>query len=138
MIGLVIASAINLTALQATIIAPTDAFRGCLRDATTKAKSEKVPGDGIEAYLKNACTAQMGSLKEALVAFRRKNGMSSKAAADDAEMTVDDYVSTPADNYKFMANMNAPKPAAPAAAPAAAVVTPAAAPATPATQPPKH
>ena len=32
-----------------------------------------------------------------------KNGMGKKAAADDAEMTVDDYVATPADNYKFMA-----------------------------------
>lgn len=137
MIALLVASAINLAALQAAIAAPTDAFRGCLRDAATKAKSEKVPGDGIEAYLKNACIAPMGTLKGALVAFRMKNGMTRKAAADDAEMTVDDYVSTPADNYKFMASMDAPKPAAPAPATAPAVVTPAAAPAT-ATQPPKH
>jgi len=133
MIALLVASAINLAALQASIAAPTDAFRGCLRDAATKAKSEKVPGDGIEAYLKNACAVQMGSLKEALVAFRMKNGMSRKAAGDDAEMTVDDYVSTPAENYKFMANMDA-KPAPTAAPPA---ITPAAAPAT-STQPPKH
>ena len=137
MIALLVASAINLAALQAAIAAPTDAFRGCLRDAATKAKSEKVPGDGIEAYLKNACIVPMGTLKGALVAFRMKNGMTRKAAADDAEMTVDDYVSTPADNYKFMASMDAPKPAAPAPATAPAVVTPAAAPAT-ATQPPKH
>jgi hypothetical protein len=59
-----------------------------------------------------------------------KNGMGRKAALDDADMTVDDYVSTPADNYKFMANMDAPKAAAPPAAKPA--VTPAAA-----TQPPK-
>jgi hypothetical protein len=134
MIALLVASAINLAALQASIAAPTDAFRGCLREAATKAKSEKVPGDGIEAYLKNACTVQMGSLKEALVAFRMKNGMSRKAAGDDAEMTVDDYVSTPADNYKFMANMDAK----PAPTPAPPAITPAAAPATPPTQPPKH
>lgn len=134
MIALVIASAISLTGLQASITAPTEAFRGCLRDAATKAKSEKVTGDGIEAYLKNACTVQMGTLKEALVAFRIKNGMTHKAAADDAEMTVDDYVSTPADNYRFVANMDAPKPAAvtPAPAPAPAA-TAAAAP----SQPPK-
>jgi hypothetical protein len=126
MIALLAASAISLAASQATIAAPTDAFRGCLREAAIKAKNEKVAGDGIEAYLKTACTAQMGTLKDALVAFRMKNGMSRKAAASDADMTVDDYVATPADNYKFMAEMNAPK-----AAPAA--VTPAAAP----TQPPK-
>jgi hypothetical protein len=127
MIALLMASGISLAAAQATIAAPTTAFRGCLRDAATKAKTEKVPGDGIETYLKTACTGQMGSLKEALIVFRMKNGMTRKAASSDADMTVDDYVATPADNYKFMAEMDKPKAAAPA------TVTPAAAP----TQPPK-
>jgi hypothetical protein len=132
MIILLAASAINLAALQASITAPTDAFRGCLREAATKAKTDKVTADGIEDYLRNACTVQMGTLKTALVAFRIKNGMTKKAAADDAEMTVDDYVSTPADNYKFIVGMDAPKPApapAPAAAAPAAGATPAAQPA---------
>jgi hypothetical protein len=132
MIGLVIGSAIYLTGLQASIAAPTDSFRGCLREAAVKAKAEKVTGDAIEAYLRTACTAQMGPLKEALIAFRLKNGMTRKAAASDAEMTVDDYVSTPADNYKFMANQNAPKPQAPAVSAATPAPTPAAA-----SQPPK-
>ena len=134
MIALLVASAISLAAAQASIAAPTDAFRGCLREAAVKAKSDKVSGDGIEAYLKSACTVQMGSLKEALVAFRMKNGMTRKSAADDAQMTVDDYVATPADNYKYMANMDAPKAAA---TPPRPVPTPAAAPATPPIQPPK-
>jgi hypothetical protein len=132
MIALVGASVIYLIATQASIAGPTDAFRGCLREAATKAKSEKVAGDGIEAYLKNACTVQMGTLKDALVTFRMKNGMTRKAAASDAEMTVDDYVATPADNYKFMANMDAPKTATPVAPP-----TPAPTPAAVSTQPPK-
>lgn len=138
MIALLVASAINLTALQASIAGPTDAFRACLRQAAAKAKNDKVLGDGIEGYLKTACTAQMGSLKAALVAFRMKNGMTHKAADSDAEMTVDDYVSTPADNYKFMADMEK-KAAAPEAPPVAAPVkaTPAAASTAPATQPPK-
>lgn len=119
MIALVVASAINLTVLQASISAPTDSFRGCLREATGKATSEKVAGDAIESYLRSACTAQMGTLKQALIAFRLKNGMARKAAADDANMTVEDYIATPAENYKFMANMNAPKSATPATAPAA-------------------
>ena len=127
MIALLAATAINLVAMQATISAPTDAFRGCLREAATKAKNEKVPGDGIETYLKTACTAQMGTLKDALIAFRMKNGMARKAAASDADMTVEDYVATPADNYKFMADS-----AAKTAAPATPVVTQAAV-----TQPPK-
>jgi hypothetical protein len=115
-----------LTGLQATINAPTTAFRGCLKQAGEKAKNEKVAADAIEAYIRNACTAQGDALKTAVVAFRVKNGMAKKAAAADAEMTIDDYVGTIVDNYQFMADYNKPKPA-PAAAPAA--------PATPASQP---
>ena len=70
MIALLSASAIVLAALQASIAAPTDAFRGCLREAATKAKSEKVGGDAIEAYLRNACSGQMTTLKSAVIAFR--------------------------------------------------------------------
>jgi hypothetical protein len=130
MIAIVGVSAIALSMLQASITAPTESFRGCLREAAMKAQSDKVTGDKIEDYLRGACTTQMGALKDALVAFRLKNGMNKKEAASDAEMTVDDYVSTPADNYKFMINYNAaPQPAAaPAATPAAAK---------PSSQPPK-
>jgi hypothetical protein len=117
MIMLLGASALTLAALQASIAAPTKDFRGCLHDAAAKATSEKISADSIEDYLRNACTAQMGSLKDALVQFRLKNGMSKKAAGDDAQMTIDDYVATPADNYRFAAEQNAPKPT-PAAAPA--------------------
>jgi hypothetical protein len=121
------ASAMYLTGLQATINAPTTAFRGCLKQAGEKAKNEKVGGDAIEAYIRNACTAQGDALKTAVVAFRVKNGMAKKAAADDANMTIDDYVGTIVDNYQFMADYNKPK-----AAPAAAPATPASQP-----QPPK-
>ena len=137
MIAIVSVSAITLALLQASISGPTDAFRGCLREAAAKAQSAKVGGDKIEDYLKTACTTQMGALTTAIVAFRVKNGMTKKAAANDAAMTVDDYVSTPADNYKFMTNMDA-KQASATAAPSATttakpVVTPASAP----SQPPK-
>ena len=125
MIALLGASAIVLSALQASIAAPTEAFRGCLHEAANKATSEKIAGDAIEAYLKAACSTQMSSLKTAVIAFRMKNGMGRKAAADDAEMTVDDYVATPAEKYQFMANLNAPKqPAAgPTPAPTQAAVS---------------
>jgi len=105
--------AITLAALQASINAPTAEFRGCLRDATAKATSEKVGPDAIEAYLRNACTVQAQSLRSALIAFRLKNGMGKKAASEDAAMTVDDYVLTPVDNFKFMATRNAPVQAPP-------------------------
>ena len=117
MILLLGASALSLAALQASINAPTEAFRGCLRQAVAKATTEKVAADAIDPYLRNACSVQMGSLKSAVVAFRVKNGMSKKAAADDADMTVEDYVATPVDNYKFMATMNQPAQAQPDSSP---------------------
>ncbi len=109
MIALLGASAIILTALQATINAPRDEFRECLKAATQKATSEKVGADAIDSYLSGACTVQMQSLKSAVVAFRLKNGMARKAAAEDAQMTVEDYMSSPVDNYKFMVVQNAPR-----------------------------
>ena len=130
MIVWVAASSVLLTMLQASINAPTTAFRGCLKEAATKATNEKVAADGIEAYLRNTCSASMGGLKSAVVAFRTKNGMAKKAAAADADMTVDDYVATWVEKYQFMAELNAPPPAAKPAP--AAQATPAAAP-----QPPK-
>jgi len=130
MIALLGASAITLTALQATINAPTEAFRNCLHEPSDKATKEKVAGDAFEAYARTACGVQMGALKSAVVAFRMKNGMSRKAAGDDAEMTVDDYVGTSVDKYQFFASENAkntpPPPAVAPAATANAKATPAA------------
>ncbi len=123
MIALLGASALTLVALQAGINAPTEAFRGCLREASTKAATEKVGAEAIEAYLRANCSVQMDSLRAAVIAFRVKNGMAKKVAAEDANMTVDDYVATPVEKYKYMAEMLSAKPQA------------AAAPATPAAQP---
>jgi hypothetical protein len=139
MISLIGLSAVTLSMLQATVAAPTAEFRGCLREAAKKATTEKVAADGIEDFLRGACSALMGTLKGALVSFRMKNGMGKKAAADDAQMTIDDYVAAPADTYRFLAKRDAPATVQPAAAatpaPQAATATPAVQPATP--QPPK-
>jgi hypothetical protein len=127
MVILVGASALMLAGLQASTTAATTSFRGCLHETVAKATSEKVSADTIETYLRDACTVQMGSLKQALVDFGIKNGMSRREAASDAQMTIDNYVSTPVDNYKFIAKQDTPQ-SAPAAAQATPVVTPAAQP----------
>ena len=127
MIALIGASAIFFTALQASINAPTEAFRGCLKAAAAKATSSKVAADGIEDFFKTECSAQMASLKSAVVAFRVKNGMARKAAVEDATMTAEDYMAAPVDRYRFMAEMNANAAKSQAAAPASAA-TPASAP----------
>jgi hypothetical protein len=133
MIALVVASTIYLTGMQAAINAPRDAFRNCLKEASAKAATDKVAGDAYEAYIRSACTAKLATLKDALVGFSVKNGMARKSAANDAEMTIDDYIASSVDHYKYMADFNAPKPAAaaPVAAAATPAPTPAAAPATP-------
>ena len=139
MLGLIGASAITLLAMQAAINAPTEAFRGCLKSNSEKATKEKVASDGIDAYLRGACSVEMGTLKDAVIAFRMKNGMGKKAAAEDASMTVDDYVATTVDKYQFMADFNKPKQApAPAQAQAAAAVPAAPAAQASAPQPPKQ
>ena len=130
MIALIGASAIFFTALQASINAPTEAFRGCLKSAATKATEAKVAGDGIEDYFKTECSVQMESLKSAVVAFRVKNGMAKKAAVEDANLTVEDYMAAPADRYRFIAGMQAS-----AAKPPEAKTEAAPAQATPAAQP---
>ena len=129
MIALIGASAIFFTALQASINAPTEAFRGCLKSASARATESKVAPDGIEDYFKTECSAQMESLKNAVVAFRVKNGMAKKTAVEDANMTVEDYMAAPADRYRFIAGMNAPAKVEPPKPDAAQ------APATPASQP---
>jgi hypothetical protein len=128
MIALVAASAIYLTGLQAAINAPRDEFRACLKQTGAKATSEKVAADVYETYLRAACSGQLSSLRSALIGFSMKNGMARKQASSDADMTVDDYISSSVDHYKFMADVNGPpKPATAAPAPAAQA-TPAAAP----------
>ena len=124
MIVLLGASAITLTALQGVINAPRDAFRACLRAASEKAETEKVGGEAIEAYLRNACSGQASSLRSAVAAFNMKNGMARNTAAADASSTVDDYLAPKVDNYKFMAEQNAPAKAAPAPAPVVASAQP--------------
>lgn len=118
MVLLVGAMAVSLTMLQAAINVPRDAFRSCMRDAATSAKSENVSGDAFEAYMRGKCSVELGSLRNALIAFNLKNGMAKKAAAADADMTVDDYVASPVDKYKFMAGLAVKaEPATPPAAP---------------------
>lgn len=139
MIVLIAASAVSMLASQAAVAAPTIAYKDCLKQTSIQAKKEKVGGDAYEAYVRNACNAQITALRDALVAFEVKNGTKRKDAAQDADMTVDDYLASSVDNYKFLAGVAADNAKAEADAKskaAAATPTPAATPAA-APQPPK-
>jgi len=138
MIVLVMGSAMYLLATQASMAAPTNAFKECLKQTSAKAKGEKVAPAAYEAYARTACSAQLSALTGAITAFNVKNGMKRKDAADDAELTAGDYLASSVDKYQYLAGVDAENAkaesaaAAPPAAPATPPVTPAAAP-----QPPK-
>lgn len=136
MIALLAASAMALTGLQATINAPRDAFKACLKDASAKASTEKVGADAYEAYVRNNCSTQLGSFKGAVVKFDMGNKMSKKASDEDADSMISDFVSSALDHYKYVTGADS-KPKENASAPAPAATTPP--PPTPAvaTQPPK-
>ena len=140
MIALIAASAMYLAASQAAVAAPTNAYKDCLKQTSIAAKKSKIAGDAYEAYVRNACSAQITGLREALIAFEVKNGTKRKDAATDADLTVDDYLASSVDNYKFLTGVDADNAKAEADARAKAAATPApAAQPTPASapQPPK-
>lgn len=129
MIALVGATVISLIAGQAAIAAPRTAFTACLKQVEPRATSQKVAGDAYEAFVRNTCSAQLETLRSAMVGFNVRNGMSRKDAAKDADLMIDDYLASSIDHYKFMVSTNEP-PTTAAAPPAAPTV-----PATPAQQP---
>ena len=132
MIILLAASSITLTALQASINAPREAFRTCLKEANSKASSEKVTADAYEAYVRNTCGSQLGAFKGAVVKFDMGNKMSKKASDDDANSMIADFVSSALDHYKYTTGASSATKQA-ASAPAPAATTPP--PPTPAAQP---
>lgn len=131
MIVLLAASTITLTALQASINAPREAFRVCLKEGTTKATGEKVAPDAYDAYIRAHCSGPLSSFKSAAMNFDMKNKMSKKAASEDADAMVGDMVSSLQERYEYdFTKLNGPVKQE-AAAPKAAVMpqpTPAAEP----------
>lgn len=139
MIALVMGSALYMIAAQASMAAPTNAFKDCLKQTSAKAKNEKVAPANYEAYARNACGAQLSGLTNAITSFNVKNGMKRKDAADDAELTAGDYLASSVDKYQYLAGVDADnaKAAAAAAPPAPAPTAPVQATPASAPQPPK-
>lgn len=118
MIALLSASAVLVAVLQAGINAPRDAFGDCLKASAAKAATEKVEGDAFEAYLQNACAAQITAYRDASIRFDMKNGVSRKEAASATDDMVNGWLESSIENYKHRAGARA-------AAPTKAAVTPA-------------
>ena len=124
MIALVMGSALYMIAAQASMAAPTNAFKDCLKQTSAKAKSEKVAPANYEAYARSACGAQLTGLTNSITSFNVKNGMKRKDAADDAELTAGDYLASSVDKYQYLAGVDAQNAKAAVAAPPAPAATP--------------
>lgn len=107
MIILTMASGISMLGLQASVNAPRSAFAACVKEASAKAKAENVKVDAYGDYLKAACSPAGAKLKNALIAFDTKNGVSKARASEDAQMELDDTFDADIRTYK---RLNAPDP----------------------------
>ena len=73
----------------------------CLKNAVASAKTSNVGVDGFKDYAQKTCATVEGGFKARLVTFNVKNGMSKKAAADDAQIQLEDYMYTYEEKYRY-------------------------------------
>lgn len=102
---------VGLLVSQAAINVPRQAFSSCLKQAAASAETQKVSPDQFKAHVLAACSAQASSFKGALVSFDVKNGIKRAQAVEDAQLQVDDYVASSAENYAAKVERMTPKAA---------------------------
>jgi hypothetical protein len=85
---------------SAPINAKRDAFLTCLEQQVAAAKTQKIAGDAFETAVREACAASANALKAELIAFDLKNKVPRKLASEDAQLQVDDFLSTSVSQYK--------------------------------------
>jgi len=81
--------------------ADRSAYVSCLKDAVANAKGASVTADGFKDYAHKTCASVADGFRAKLVSFNVKNGMSKKAAADDAQVQLDDYVYSAEERYRY-------------------------------------
>jgi len=81
--------------------ADRSAYVSCLKDAVQSAKGANVGVDAFKDYAHKTCAAIEQSFKAKLVSFNLKNGMSKKAAVEDADVQLEDYVYTAEERYRY-------------------------------------
>ena len=112
MLSMVIASAISAAAFQnAAATNARSALMTCLRSAVADAEKGKMAVEALTPHLRQACAADAGKLKSALVAFDVKNGIGRKQAAEDADLQLDDYYATQEEHYRYDVEKRSPKAA---------------------------
>jgi hypothetical protein len=100
MIQLAIASAVlALTWQSAAADSARTALRTCIKQAAVEAKAQKVTSDAFPAFVRQKCTAQAASFKSAVWAFDSKNKVSRAQSESDANLQIEDFVTTAEQRY---------------------------------------
>ena len=76
-------------------------FADCLKQADSRAKSEKVAVEGFVAFAKTTCAGSEAPFQSSLTSANASHGMSKKAAATDAADQIDSYYTERLENYKI-------------------------------------
>ncbi|HEU4705073.1 MAG TPA: hypothetical protein VFS45_05145 [Sphingomicrobium sp.] len=80
-----------------------DNYLSCLDKAFEGAKAQKMPAEGLDAHLRQACASIESSFEASLIAFDVKNKVPRKQAAADAQVQVDDFVTSLVERYRALA-----------------------------------
>ncbi|HUE79041.1 MAG TPA: hypothetical protein VMN38_05370 [Sphingomicrobium sp.] len=98
-------TAVVLAALfqSAAINSQRDSYIDCLNQAVDSAKTQKMPAEALEAHLRLTCASVEASFEKVLIAFDLKNKVPRKQAAADAQVQVDDFVTSKVDRYRMLA-----------------------------------
>ena len=91
-------------------------FADCLKQADSKALTQKIDAEGFVTFARTNCANVEGPFQSSLISANVSHGMSKKAAASDAASQIGDYYSERLDNYKIEMEPMTPK-ATPASSP---------------------
>jgi len=76
-------------------------FADCLKQADSKAQTQKLAAEGFIAFAKTTCAGSQAPFESSLTSANISHGMSKKAAATDAADQIDSYYTERLENYKI-------------------------------------
>ena len=79
-----------------------DSYIACLTKGLEEAKAQKMPAEASEPFFRQSCAAVEEKFEASLIAFDLKNKVPRKRAVTDAQLQIDDFVSTEVERYKAM------------------------------------